>query len=530
MKKILLFISLLSTSCGFSLDNSLIKNKSLEGNPVSINSGLKPSPKEFGGNHGLKIRGILNTNKINNQNTSIDNIAIIRTSDIEKIKKNYNINILDKLTINSQNIYKISLFDNKPFNVTKDISTESKKKIEQISKDPSTLNIGIEKVMLNESAEDMVDLYDNSGNIVKYPVPNSSQNSWWLNETSGTNIIKSWEYSQAENINIAVFDRSFGKLDKYEDFKGRVNIHPEYMSNCRDTVPLDDPVCSSYMESPKHGFWVSSLIASNGYKTNILGVAPKSRITPIAIFSSWDFLKKLSIIKDYRDPINKKPIDIVNISSGLVINRSDYKGKDCIKVLHGGMDICDPELVMAQQLINDLSNNHKVIIVASAGNEGINTSSGDTSKFHFPSGLTNVIGVGAYEMSEINKGYIKRADLYPKSTQVRNIIQSSSYGSSIDIWSAGDNIPIFYPKDINDTSRQWVEVKGTSFATPIVTGSVALLKSLKRDLNVRQIAYLLYESGIEIKDPSFKVDINNKQKALNSLESIKLLKTFIDKK
>jgi len=65
----------------------------------------------------------------------------------------------------------------------------------------------------------------------------------------------------------------------------------------------------------------------------------------------------------------------------------------------------------------------------------------------------------------------------------------SNYGNSIDVYAPGVNILSTIPNDKYDL------MDGTSMASPIVSGAVALLKSKDKNLNCTKLKSLLEESN-----------------------------------
>ncbi|MFN8577015.1 MAG: hypothetical protein U0354_09180 [Candidatus Sericytochromatia bacterium] len=86
-------------------------NKFLEGKPVSINSELKPSSKEFVGNQSLKLKDVIDTNKI----------SLSQSSDFKVIETTNNIaNTSNNIIFTNKPVYEIKVIDNKSYLVISD--------------------------------------------------------------------------------------------------------------------------------------------------------------------------------------------------------------------------------------------------------------------------------------------------------------------------------------------------------------------------------------------------------------------------
>lgn len=120
---------------------------------------------------------------------------------------------------------------------------------------------------------------------------------------------------------------------------------------------------------------------------------------------------------------------------------------------------------------------HNVIVVAAAGNCG-NTNSGPCSGqtagyVTFPANYNRVIAVGA-------------------SDSTNNRASFSSYGERLDIMAPGSgSIPSTTWTSANGTSAYASSLYGTSYASPIVASSAALIRSIRPDTSIDDVRALL---------------------------------------
>lgn len=152
----------------------------------------------------------------------------------------------------------------------------------------------------------------------------------------------------------------------------------------------------------------------------------------------------------FHPPKNSNPADVINLSLG---GNTSLSGASLEKT--------------ALQLANQKS----VTIVVAAGNKaeniaiaGFDPTSGIT--LDSPSSVGFDIVVGASDISG------KAANF-------------SNWGPLVDIFAPGQGIPVAY------TSSSLDSINGTSFAAPIITGIVSLMKSVRKDLTPAQAKYIL---------------------------------------
>ena len=184
----------------------------------------------------------------------------------------------------------------------------------------------------------------------------------------------------------------------------------------------------------EHGTHVSGIIAATGAAE---GVAPKAKIMPIRIFGP-----------DYAGD--------VSVSKALVW-AVDH-GADIINMSWGGPMY---SLSLAEALNYALSKN--VILVAAAGNEGIKSIS-------YPAGHPGVIAVAA-------------TNPYSKLTWFSN------YGRYVRLGAPGN---LIYSTVPNNNYAFW---DGTSMASPVVSGIVALLREKDETIDPYQALSRLLDGG-----------------------------------
>ena len=264
---------------------------------------------------------------------------------------------------------------------------------------------------------------------------------------------------EGKDITIAVIDTG---VEPHEDLTRPVNriIGFKDLVLNRD-IPYDDN---------GHGTHVSGIIAGNGFssKGKYTGVAPKANILSIKALNKdgggniSDIIAAISYIVDTKDKYNTK---IINLSLGTPANSA-----------------CDKDpLCKAVKMAVDAG----LIVVTAAGNSG--PSAGTILS---PGISKDVITVGAVD----DKRTIDTSD--------DTIAPFSSRGPTSeglikpDIVAPGVNINSLSNTNLNGYSS----LSGTSMATPLVSGSIALLLNKYGELSPKEIKDKVIASCIDLKE------------------------------
>lgn len=263
---------------------------------------------------------------------------------------------------------------------------------------------------------------------------------------------------EGKGITVAVIDTGVSPHDDLTRPSNRIIGFKDFILN-RD-IPYDDN---------GHGTHVSGIIAGNGFssKGKYMGVAPKANILGIKALNQdgggdiSDIIAAISYIVDTKDKYNTK---IINLSLGTPANSS------CSK---------DP-LCKAVKMAVDAG----LIVVTAAGNSG--PSSGTILS---PGISKDVITVGAVD----DKRTIDISD--------DTIAPFSSRGPTPeglikpDVVAPGVNINSLSNSNLSGYSS----LSGTSMATPLVSGSIALLLNKYGNLSPEEIKDKVVASCIDLK-------------------------------
>ena len=235
--------------------------------------------------------------------------------------------------------------------------------------------------------------------------------------------------------------------------------------------------CSTQDVGCFHGMSVAGFAAGNESKVNLNGssvdvggIAPDANISYVrdamdkaGTIKYDDFVTALNkYVKDVQDGSPSAP-DVLNLS--LSFPRDSYL--DC------------EEENEAKHAIDFLVNSG-VVVVSSSGNNS------NKNAISYPACMKNVIAVGSSGQNISSDGSVSE-----------HVSKFSNMSSDIDLVAPGENQWGIMPEQ-----SRFAIVNGTSFAAPIVSGVVALIKQVNPNLTPSQIKELLVNSGDDITDPA----------------------------
>ena len=251
-----------------------------------------------------------------------------------------------------------------------------------------------------------------------------------------------WNAAMGDGINVAVIDMSVN--ENHEDLAGN--------------VILDDVCKEKYYGSYGHGTMMAGIIAAKeGNGKGGAGVAPHAKIIGINVFDG---------------PL----ASVANLVRG--INRATERGKnpdgtyDNAKRVHIinmsiGKDMYIQEEAQAVKKALDAG----ITVLAAAGNEHSNF-------YEYPGCYDGVICVGAVNMNRNRAGF-------------------SNYGPQITVAAPGTNIaaPVTREKTVSNTA--YTAANGTSQATAVTSGFLALYMSKFGVITPKESAEVLRQNTIE---------------------------------
>lgn len=264
---------------------------------------------------------------------------------------------------------------------------------------------------------------------------------------------------KGKDITIAVVDTGIAPHQDLTQPRNRIIGFKDFVKG--KSTPYDDN---------GHGTHVAGIIAGNGYSSRgkYAGIAPESNILAIKALdengggSTSNIIEAISYIIQTKNKYNTK---IINFSMGTPSNSPCEKDPLCKAV--------------------DKAVNAGIVVVAAAGNSGPNRGtivSPGTSK--------KAITVGAVD----DKSTIDISD--------DTIANFSSRGPT----NQGDLKPDIVAPGVNINSLSntrldgYSSSSGTSMATPLISGAVALLLNKDGKLNPKEVKARLMQSSIDLKN------------------------------
>jgi subtilisin family serine protease len=218
----------------------------------------------------------------------------------------------------------------------------------------------------------------------------------------------------------------------HDDLKGRIKSYRNFIDSEKDVTDLNG-----------HGTHVAGIIAAERNGFGVVGVAPESELYIAKAFDKNGVSTEDSVVHALEWMLANE-VNVINMSYSS--NKTDKREKEIL-------DKCTEK---------------NIILCAAAGNKG---GKGNEDTISYPAKYENVVAVTAVDY----KG---------------DITDFSSVGEAAQVAAAGKNILSTYK------NNSYAVLSGTSMATPLVTGAVALLQAkskirFNRFLNREEINLLL---------------------------------------
>jgi thermitase len=238
-----------------------------------------------------------------------------------------------------------------------------------------------------------------------------------------------------------------------------------------------DPMDETSQQNPGHGTHCAGIVGATGLVENgITGLSPVVSLMPLRFLGadgSGDLMAGIKAV----DHAIEKGAKVISASWGAKVPAAQAT-----------------PLIEAVKRASDAG----VIFVSAAGNDG---SSNDSVGFYPANAkFENTITVAASDRNDAKPSW-------------------SNYGKAIvDVASPGDAIMSTIP------GNKYMELRGTSMATPLVSGLVALLASYKPDITGAQARSIIQSSGTKV---SIETACNCRIDAAGAMETLTASKLVV---
>lgn len=283
-------------------------------------------------------------------------------------------------------------------------------------------------------------------------------------------IPDAWNITMGSNdVTVAVVD-SYFDLENVE-FASTEIVEPYSVANGNSDVSLPSDY-NAQRPNPvyAHGSMVAGMaLGATGNGRSSAGVAPRCRFMPVSLGHRFGCL---AMLQGILYAINKRA-QVINISAGLAFTEEVAGWPVEQQIAAAGTELLAQENVW--HYVYDMAQRNYVTLVWAAGNEDVFTAL-DASKRG-----DNIIKVSSVDAT------MHKADF----SNFGNFADRQIYESTVS--APGVQVPGIVPG-----TEGYMLVDGTSFSSPIVAGTVGLMKSVDPTLNTEEIISILKNTGLPV--------------------------------
>lgn len=283
------------------------------------------------------------------------------------------------------------------------------------------------------------------------PAFSDSEKSWYLKAIKAP---EAWDITRGSpKLTVAIVDNGFNL--RHPELKSKVVMAYNVWLHSKEIFPQK-------LDHGTHVAGTALAIADNG--KGLCGIASGCAFMPVQVANKQGLMTTTSVLDGILYALYQGA-DVINVSLGM-----EFTGTLPENIQH---DLQDNHFKEEERLWNEvmkISNKHNAIIVVAAGNENMLAGINPMNR------PKNFIIVSAVDKS--NREFHK--------------VGFSNYGDYSTVSAPGVGIY----STVGDNGFQVMD--GTSMAAPIVSGTVALMKSLNKDLTSEQIICVLQGTGIAV--------------------------------
>lgn len=297
------------------------------------------------------------------------------------------------------------------------------------------------------------------------PELSNQAHAWYINVIGAKDA---WNITLGDpEVVVAVVDNGFDTT--HPEFKGKI-IHPFNVltqdANVRPIVTRDG--------ENAHGTHVAATAVGNcNNGQGLMGIAPKCKLMPIQVANDnlEGCMSNQAIMEGVLYAINQGA-DVVNVSLGMYTPEVVMRMSEGQQLNYISSSMRQEEFMWAK--IFEKAKQHNCIIVFAAGNDNV-ISGIDPKKRSNETILVSAVN------TEQSKAEFSNYGVYPNLNRIYSTISAPG----VEIFSAAPH-------------GKYMSMQGTSMAAPIVTGAVALMKSLDRSISLEQAVKYMQETGKDV--------------------------------
>jgi subtilisin family serine protease len=280
----------------------------------------------------------------------------------------------------------------------------------------------------------------------------------WFLKTIGASA--AWDVTYGNpGIVVAIIDDGFDL--SHPEFKGKVVKPWNVCERSADVMP--------YNQSDHGSHVAGTAVANRDNGTGICGIAPDCKLMPIKVSDRNGNISNTAVIDAVLYAIYQGA-NVVNLSLGMSFSS--------INRLPPGIqeDIIEHrfrEEELFWDKIFKLADERNVTLVLAGGNDGV------------------LIGIDPMQRNQLGI----KVSAVDSDSKLANF---SNHGTASTVSAPGTKIYSSIP------GGRYRSMDGTSMAAPVVTGAVALIKSVNPDIKNRDLIELLKSTGIPVKSPGKK--------------------------
>ncbi|MBI2415753.1 MAG: S8 family serine peptidase [Candidatus Kerfeldbacteria bacterium] len=286
--------------------------------------------------------------------------------------------------------------------------------------------------------------------------------NWWLKQIEAE---PAWEINQGDpTMLVAVIDAGF-EVD-----------HPDLASVFKTDLGFNYSL-RDWNEKPDHGTHVTGIIAMQPNQVGLVGIAPNIKIVPYKIIT---FAQMADTI---RMAANTANVQVISMSQGFNWwNTNQQRAAQGLPaVTTANMQTATQAVDLIMQPAAVYAKQKGVILVHSAGNDA-------QSAAYNTLNTTDVVTVA-------------------NTDTVDGLAASSNFGSPVTIGAPGEGIWSTVG------GNNWTYLSGTSMATPLVAGTIALIRSANAQLSFADIVNIIQKTG----EPSISISLDKRINAWQAL-------------